>query len=165
MNKRSGAVTIEFALVGIPLIFALISTFEMSRGMWTYHTLAHTVRDTARFIVVRGYGCTSTPQTCAVTVGDVAKHARDAAVGLLPRDMDFTFAVVNDTVECRPLSSCLENTRIWPTFPGNLPGMEVTVTARYPFRSAISMFWPGTGEGMTATPVVLPAQSRATIQF
>ena len=47
MNRsrgRTGSTLIEFTLVGIPLIFVLISTFEMARGMWNYQTLAYAVR-------------------------------------------------------------------------------------------------------------------------
>ena len=40
-NRERGTTLLEFTLVGIPLIFLLISTVEISRGMWQYHTLAH----------------------------------------------------------------------------------------------------------------------------
>jgi Flp pilus assembly protein TadG len=38
-RTRRGSSILEFVLVGIPIIFVLISLFEISRGMWTYHTM------------------------------------------------------------------------------------------------------------------------------
>ena len=49
-----GNATIEFTLVGIPLVFVLISTIEMARGMWIYHTLAYAVKEGTRYAVARG---------------------------------------------------------------------------------------------------------------
>ena len=56
-GKRRGNAAVEFALVGIPVIFTLISVEEISRGMWMYDTLASTVARTARYISVRGQDC------------------------------------------------------------------------------------------------------------
>ena len=44
-RAQRGATTIEMTLVGIPIIFLLISTFEISRGMWMYNTAATAVRE------------------------------------------------------------------------------------------------------------------------
>ena len=57
MGRRAnwrGNATIEFTLVGIPLVFVLISTIEMARGMWIYHTLAYAVKEGTRYAVARG---------------------------------------------------------------------------------------------------------------
>ena len=53
-NLEKGSSMVEFALVGIPLIFILISIFEISRGMWMYETVAHAVREGARYAAVHG---------------------------------------------------------------------------------------------------------------
>src|SRR5215471_18790761 len=53
-RQRGGSSLIEFTLVGIPIIFVLISTFEMSRGMWLYHTLAYAAREGTRYAIVHG---------------------------------------------------------------------------------------------------------------
>ena len=42
-------------LVGIPIIFTLICVFEISRGMWIYHTLAYAVNDAAARRIVWEY--------------------------------------------------------------------------------------------------------------
>jgi Flp pilus assembly protein TadG len=47
-KERGGTSLVEFTLVGIPMIFLLISTFEVARGMWEYHTLAYAVKEGTR---------------------------------------------------------------------------------------------------------------------
>ena len=74
---------IEFVLVGIPIIFILISVFELARGMWLYHTAAYALREGARYAIVRGNNCNLYPNNCAVTVAQVASRIRDSAVGFL----------------------------------------------------------------------------------
>jgi hypothetical protein len=44
-QRQRGSAMIEFTLVGIPMIFLLISIFEISRAMWNYHTLAFAIRE------------------------------------------------------------------------------------------------------------------------
>jgi Flp pilus assembly protein TadG len=62
-NRRRGSSTLEFTLVGIPIIFVLISTFEMARGMWNYHTIAYAVKEGTRFASVHGIDCSTAPNT------------------------------------------------------------------------------------------------------
>jgi Flp pilus assembly protein TadG len=77
MRKRErGSTLLEFVLVGIPLVFLLISTVEISRGMWHYHTLAHAVRRATRFAMVKGQGCTVGANTCVVTIARIAQEIR-----------------------------------------------------------------------------------------
>ena len=82
MRRRAqrGATTIEMTLVGIPIIFLLISTFEMSRGMWMYNTAATAVREGVRFASVHGVNCVLTPpgipNQCDVTANDIVQVMR-----------------------------------------------------------------------------------------
>ena len=48
-GNRKGVAMIEFTFVGIPMIFVLVSSFEMARGMWIYHTMAYAVKEGARY--------------------------------------------------------------------------------------------------------------------
>ena len=68
-RQRGGSTVIEFTLVGIPMIFVFISTFEMARGMWIYHSLAYAVKEATRYASVHGASCTTSPNTCGVTIG------------------------------------------------------------------------------------------------
>jgi len=170
-NGRRGNSLVEFTLVGIPVIFLLISIFEMSRGMWMYHTLAHAVREGVRFTVVRGNDCNLPPNNCAATIGAIATRIRDAAVGLPPADLiNVTFRSPTRTITCATLAACLSSGTYWPaSAPGaaaDSGGQPVTgwveISAQYRFRSMIAMFWPGASP-VTFGTVTLPASSRQTI--
>jgi hypothetical protein len=54
-----------------------------------------------------------------------------------------------------------------PTNPdvGGAQFAQVEIRGQYPFRSAIAMFWPGAGPGMTFGTFLLPASSRERIQY
>ena len=93
----------EFTFVGIPIIFVLISIFEVSRGMWIYHTLAYSVKVGVRYASVHGINCIGStvnstlqnPNDCAVNMGacptlqgTIAYVIRQAAVGLDPINDD-----------------------------------------------------------------------------
>ena len=177
---RSGNAILEFTLVGIPVIFLLISIFEIARGMWLYHTLAYAVKEGVRFAIVNGEDCAAIPG-CPVTIADIANHIRLAAVGLADTELEITLtsmrqsasqgAVINGTpVNCAPLRACLSRTSqpadLWPPAGGNRPKVDtVLISGAYPFRSAIAMFWPGAGGGMQFGTFRLPASSMEVIQF
>jgi hypothetical protein len=141
-NERGNA-TIEMTLVGIPMIFVLISTFEMARGMWAYDTLAYSVREATRYAIVHGQNCSISPNSCAITVASLAARLRGAAVGLPPDQLNVTFTSLADSVSCNPLSSCLNDPSTFPSSGGNGVGNPITISGTYRFSSAIAMFWPG----------------------
>ena len=165
-RRRRGNAIIEFTLVGIPLIFALISIFEISRGMWIYHTLAYSVTEGTRYASVHGQGCVSAGNSCAAKISDIAKTIQYTGVGLLPNQLSLTFTSNAGTISCT-LTNCLTNATVWPpsTSSANLPGMDIAVSASYPFSSAIAMLWPGAGPGIVFPTFNLPATSRERIQF
>lgn len=167
-HSSRGNTVIEFTLVGIPLIFTLISIFEIARGMWAYQTLAYAIKEGVRFAIVHGQNCETPPNACQVTVGHIATRIRDAGVGLVPTELEVTLipvAVPADTVSCQPLSACLGNSNYWPPYPGNQPRLEIEIQGAFPFRSAIAMLWPGAGRGMTFGTYTFRATSRERIQF
>lgn len=180
MQKRKrngrGNATIEFTLVGIPLVFVLISTIEMARGMWIYHTLAYAVKEGTRYAVGRGQNNSGTNHA---TYAGVCQAIRQAGTGLLPEDLTLTFhsATAFDVTSTADAATC--PTGQWPpgTSIDDQPGQTISITGFYPFVSAISMFWPGAGPGMTFTPppaqaacsnkvgFCLPASSMDVMQF
>ena len=166
MRRERGASTLEFTLVGIPLIFGLISTVEMARGMWIYQTQTYAVHQGVRYAVVHGYDCTQNGNTCTMTVGNIANVLANAGVGLVTSQWDVTLvsASGSNNVTCNPLSSCLSNNTVWPPSPDNTVGSSVGINATYPFASGISMFYPGTKPILFGT-VNLPAYSKQVIQF
>ena len=110
-RNRLGQSLVEFTFVGIPLIFVLISIFEVSRGMWMYHTLAYSVKVGVRFASVHGINCVKTadnPNDCVVnmgpatTPGTIAYVIRQAAVGLDPTKTTITFNASGTISTCPP---------------------------------------------------------------
>jgi hypothetical protein len=166
-KRRSGSAMIEFVLVGIPLIFVLISIFEMARGMWLYHTLAYAVKEGARYTIVHGQNCWTAPNNCRITIQDIVRRIQRDGVGLLPEELSVILVSQNSTVTCTPnlkSSGCWTNVNFWPVYPSNQPGMDITITGSYPFRSALAMFWPGSKPQQFGV-FTFSASSRETIQF
>jgi Flp pilus assembly protein TadG len=136
--RRKGQSLVEFTLVCIPLIFILLSIVELSRFMWCYHTLAFAVERGARYAVVHG-------KSSSTSVSAVAGIIRSAATGLDSGQMTVELQAASSTQNCAPLRNCEQLTTQWPDATSNTPGQSVTVAAVYPFRTAMSMFWPGAG--------------------
>jgi Flp pilus assembly protein TadG len=168
-KERGGSTLIEFTLVGIPMIFVLISTFEMARGMWTYHTVAYAVKEGTRYASVHGANCNIAPNNCTVTITNVANVIKTAGVGLLPTELTVVFTSAAGASSSQTLDYWITNgSSTWPpTTPTgtNSVGQSITITAKYPFRSALAMFWPGTSAQRGAGLVYLPASSTDKIQF
>ena len=174
---RRGNTLIEFTLVGIPVIFLLISIFEMSRGMWLYHTLASTIREGTRLAVVHGNSCNLYPNSCAMRIRDYAGRIRNWGIGFTTADIrDLTFVSATRTITCPTLADCVGDAAAGSAYwPAGAPGAAedaggkrrtaIEIRATYQFRSAISMFWPGAGSGQTFGTVMLPASSRELIQY
>jgi|SRR5215471_4792217 len=163
-NQR-GSAMIEFTLVGIPMIFLLISVFEMSRAMWNYHTLAFAVREGTRYAAVHGAGCSTDPRnSCQVTVAQVARRIQDAGIGLDPAQLDLTFTSSGSSIKCK-LDACVGTATSWPEAPRNTPGNAISINGSLPFQSALAMFWPGAGQGINFPTVYLTAGSADIIQF
>jgi hypothetical protein len=175
LHLQRGSSLLEFTLVGIPLIFILISIFEVSRGMWIYHTMAYAVKETSRFVIVKGENCIASGNACGVTVQRIAQEFASAGVGLDPNETNLSLIVVGDQRDCFPLQGCLsgsdgDSSVAWPTvaspaFPGSGRGQNLTVRATVPFRSAISLFWPGAGRGINFPAFLLGSTSTEKIQF
>jgi len=175
-RRRRGNSLIEFTLVGIPVIFLLISVFEVSRGMWMYHTLASAIREGTRYAIAHGNSCNIYPNRCASRIRDIAARIRDRAVGIPPAQMrNVRFISATRTISCETLASCLDGTVsgavYWPAgAPGSTIDMggnrrvAIEITAEYRFQSMIAMFWPGS-RGINFGSFLLPASSRELIQY
>src|SRR6266567_1222188 len=154
MKSRRGNSVLEFSMVGIPLIFVLISIFEISRGMWVYHTLAYAIKQGTRYAAVHGQNCSAAPNSCSATIGNIAGVIQNAGVGLLPDQLTLNFCAPpggsppsctsgNAQASCS-LTNCLTNTTVWPPNGANRPGFDdIVITGTYPFASAIALVWPG----------------------
>ena len=162
---RGGNSVLEFTLVGIPMIFLLISSFEMSRGMWIYHTLANSVKVGARYASVHGQLCATSPKTCTVTAAQVAAQVQNGGIGLDPKQLSLTFTTQGVAPVSCVLSNCLSKSSGCPDPAGYSIGNTFEIDATYPFTSMISMFWPGSFSLGTMGTINLPASSKMRIQF
>jgi len=161
-RKRLGQTLVEFTFVGIPIIFILISIFEVSRGMWIYHTLAYSVKVGIRYASVHGINCVNgngNPNDCTVNMGpasapsagtqaSIAYVIRQAAVGLDPKKTTVVFNASGTTTTCSLDVSGGSNpcpATVWPPNDGvtDAVGKPIRIDITTPFNSAIAMLWPG----------------------
>lgn len=167
IGNRRGGVLLEFTLVGIPTIFAVISVFEMARGMWLYHTLDYAVTEATRYASVHGADCSRSPNACTITIANIATMIQQAGPGLIPSQMTVTLTPSAGSATTDTLQNLLSNSSQWPpaTPSGtNAVGQRIKISALYPFNSALAMFWPGTKPQSFAT-ISLPASSTSRIQY
>ncbi|HYL37389.1 MAG TPA: TadE family protein [Bryobacteraceae bacterium] len=169
-KSRYGNATLEFTLIGIPLMFVLISTFEMARGMWLYHTMAYAVKEGARYTITRGQ---NSPAANQLPMSAICGYVVKQGPGLIAHNLTLTFTSFGGASGPYLADAC-PGTK-WP--PGgvdgsgnpildNQPGQAITITARYPFQSTIVLFWPGVkGGGMTFPTVTFPAAASEVMQF
>lgn len=167
-RRSRGNTLLEFTLVGIPLIFVLISTFEMARGMWLYHTLAHAIKRGTRYAVVHGQNCSLASNSCAVTISQIAGVIQSAGNGLPPDSLALTFTPAKGAVTNCTLNDCVANytSVYWPPASANAVGNKLKITGVYPFQSILIMFWPGAGKPVgSASTLIFTAASLESIQY
>lgn len=163
--EERGQAVIEMTLVGIPLIFMLVSIFEIARGMWAYETLAHAVREATRYAIVHGQNCSVAPNSCAITIGNIASRLNSSGIGLPSDELNVRITSLTDDIVCNPVSTCLTSSTVFPSSGANGVGNPITIAATYNFRSALAMFWPGAATAVSFTAINLPASSTDYIQF
>lgn len=166
-STEAGSSLVEFTLVGIGLVFVLISIFEMARGMWIYHTLAHTSKEATRFLIVHGRECQKRAGCQALSsTAELAARIRYHGIGLLPEQLDVQ-VYQNGTQVLGSAGGYVKLNTMTATTPWSTSadaGRSVQVGLRYPFRSALAMLWPGAGK-VNFTLTNLGAFSWDTIQF
>ena len=163
-RQQRGQALLEFTLAAIPMIFLLISVVEMSRAMWVYVTLAHAIKEGARFSVVHGADCVQANSACQITVNQVAARIITASMGLDASKMNVVLQTAGGTQTCAPIKNCLGNATAWPPAPDNSIGLPITMSATYPFSTGMSMFVPRAGSVQFGT-IRLGATSQQEIAY
>lgn len=144
LGRRSerGSSMVEFALVGIPVTFLMITIMQMGLAMWSYHTLAYAVREGVRYASTKGPGCDIGGNTCAITVGDVAQQVASAGIGLQANQLNLTLTSSAGSVTCNPLSNCSSNTTRWP--PSSVAAQSnISIAGSYPIHVVFLPFTSG----------------------
>lgn len=160
-SRQRGSSVVEMSLVFIPLMFSVMSIFELGRAMWTYHTLASAVKRGVRVAMVHGARCADASASCPVSMGNLVQVIQQVGVGLDMTVLQLTFTASGQSTTCSPASSCLTNTSAWPAAPNNPVGQNVTIVGKYPFSTVLNSMWPGQSTGT----FTLAAKSTETIQF
>jgi Flp pilus assembly protein TadG len=130
-DSERGNSIVEFMLVGVPVLFLVISIAQMSLAMWSFHTLAFAVREGVRYASTKGPGCSITGNACATTVGSVAQKVAVAGVGLQTSQLNLTLTSSAGSVTCTPLSSCVSDTTRWPPSSAAVQS-NISITGSYP---------------------------------
>src|SRR5579885_1850954 len=124
-KAERGSTVIDMTLVGIPIIFTLISVVEISRGMWMYHTLAYAAKNGVRLAIVHGRNCINgadNPNNCPKSISDIATLIQQSAIGPIPQQTRLSFspgATSAATTQCYLVGStgktpCSNYTTAWP---------------------------------------------------
>ena len=156
-----GSTVIEFVLAGIPMFFVLLSMFELSRGLWTYHSLGYAVREGVRYASFHGKGCTS-PNTCSVTIGQITSVILTAGPGLDADQVNVTFTPASGSTSSGTITSQLTSTTVWPPSGANAPGQTVKIAVKYPFQTFLGILWK---QSVGQQTFYLAASSSEPIQF
>ena len=174
LKSQRGSSLLEFTLVGIGIMFVLISVFEISRAMWVYNTLAHAAKQAVRFAIVHGSNCDG---ACTKTVAQIADEIALNGVGLETDQLQVRMATgcggapdssnkgCSETPSYATLDSLRQINTRWPPEGNNAMFSNIEIELRYPFRSALAMFWPGAGPGTVYGTITLGALAREMIQY
>ena len=98
-SGRRGAVIVEFAFTFMLFFVIVLTLMEIGRGIWTYTTLSHAARQTARFAQISG------TITGVATLVELKQVADRWAHGLNPNDLTLNaqwYPIVPDAVNDPP---------------------------------------------------------------
>ena len=156
---------LEFVLVGIAMMFIFIGIFEITRGMWNYHSLAFGIREGVRYAAMHGKDCAS-PNTCQATIGTITGVIRSAAVGIDPSTVTLTFTPASGSATTDTMTNLASSTTIFPPSGANSQGQTVKISGKYVFRTILSIFWVGDGRPLNDNGTFyLAASSAEPIQY
>ncbi|MGA3241879.1 MAG: TadE family protein [Bryobacteraceae bacterium] len=177
-KRRRGSALVEFTFTGVPLIFVWLSTVQIALGMWHYHTMQYAVKTTGSFLSMHGSDCAS-PNTCAVTIANLAAVMKYDTIGIPPSALQMTFNAVSaadhktvtSSVTClltnatTPASGCDQNTTPWLPTGSNTPGSEFEIQALFQWNAGIGMVAPGAGANVKFGSFLLPAYTHQMVLF
>jgi Flp pilus assembly protein TadG len=131
-SRHRGGALVEFALV-LPILLAMaFGASELGRAIYTYNSLAKTVRDAARHLSQHGPGDTAiqAEATCLAIYGNLDCSGTAVAPGL-----DSTMVVLCDAISC-PSTHLAQ-----PTGAGVINLVSVSIQG-YEFFSAVTYVIP-----------------------
>jgi Flp pilus assembly protein TadG len=163
-RRQAGATMLEFVLVGIAMIFMLICLFEISRGLWAYHTLAYAIREGTRYAAMHGKDCAA-PNTCTVTVGNIVTYMKNAGGGFDPDNTTLTFTPQSGSATSDTMTNLASSSTSFPPSGAYAPGNTVQITSKYKFKTVLAIMWFGGAPVNDSGTFYLSASSTELIQF
>lgn len=163
-RRQAGSTMLEFVLIGISMIFMLICLFEISRGMWAYHTLAYAVREGTRYAAMHGKGCAS-PNTCSVTIDNIITYMKNSGGAFDPDNITLTFTPEAGTATSDTITNLVGNTTVFPPAIANAPQNTIQISAQYKFKTILAMLWFGSRGINDNRTFYFTASSTEPIQF
>ena len=160
-SRQRGNTVLEMAIIFLPLVLGTFSTFEVTRGMWMYHTLSAAIKSGTRYGTVHGADCLSAYLSCPATVKGVAAAIKQAGIGLDSSQLQLTLTAAGNTYTCTSVTACATDSTQWPPNNYNATGLPLTIRGVYSFRSVISSLWPG----QTTASFTYTAEATENIQF
>lgn len=179
-NKERGSQTLEFTLIGLPLVFLLFSIANMCFAMMTMHTMQEAVEQGARFVSTRGSTCSSGTNTCSATVQQIAGVVSSSSPGIAASNLSLTLIPASGSanqISCNPISVCLSScstgcngsrATVWPTTTSsdNSPGKDVILSADVTnLPTPMFMFWTMNNNAPKIGQTSFHAYSRQRLMF
>jgi hypothetical protein len=155
---------LEFVLIGIAMIFMLICLFEISRGMWAYHTISYAVREGTRYAAMHGKGCDS-PNSCTITIGNIVTYMKSAGGGFDPDNTTLTFTPQSGSATSNTMTNLASSTTKFPPSGAYAQGNTVQISSKYKFQTVLAMLWYGSPAINDSGTFYLTASSKELIQF
>ena len=177
-NRERGSQTLEFTLIGLPLLFMLFAIANMCFAMMTFHTLQEAIEQGARFVVTRGSTCAAGTNTCTVTVQQIAGVVSSSAPGIAPANLILTLTSNSGAVtSCNPVTVCMSScssgcsgsrTNVWPPSASsdNSPGKDIIVSGDVlNLPTPMFMFWTMYNNAPKINNTSFHAYSRQRLMF
>jgi Flp pilus assembly protein TadG len=163
-RRQAGATVLEFVLVGIAMIFMLICLFEISRGLWAYHTISYAVREGTRYAAMHGKDCAS-PNSCTVTIGNIVTYMKNAGGGFDPSNTTLTFTPQSGSATSDTITNLATSTVKFPPSNAYAQGNTVQISSKYKFKTVLAMLWFGGPAINDSGTFYLTSSSTELIQF
>jgi Flp pilus assembly protein TadG len=163
-RRQAGSSMLEFVLIGIAMIFMLICLFEISRGMWAYHTISFALREGTRYAAMHGKDC-DTPNTCTVTIGNIITQMKSVGGGFDPDNTTLTFTPQSGSATSDTMTNLATSTTKFPPTGAYAQGNLVKISSKYKFKSVLAIFWFGDKVINDSGTFYLTSSSAELIQF
>ncbi len=164
-SRQRGTTLIEFTLTGIPIMFLSVSIFECSIAMFEYESMANAVAIAARYAASHGATCAQSPNSCTVTIENVANVIASNSWIINTANMTVKFTDNSGTTTCT-LSTCQTNTAQFPSSAGsaNAVGNPIRIKVTHTITNPLPLYWPDAAASDDSG-YTLGANSVQVIQF